>query len=118
MTQHRTSRRARHWSVGLLATTMLSGVAGQALAQAAATEAAQLEEVVVTAQKRSENLQDVPISIQALGSEKLDELQVSDVNDYVKFLPSVTAQTAAPGFSTFYMRGGLRRHAGQELDVV
>ena len=84
---------------------MLSGVAGQALAQAAATEAAQLEEVVVTAQKRSENLQDVPISIQALGSEKLDELQVSDVNDYVKFLPSVTAQTAAPGFSTFYMRG-------------
>ncbi len=101
MTRHRTPRRA---ALSLLATTMLSGVAGPALAQAA-NEAAQLEEVVVTAQKRSENLQDVPVSIQALGSAKLDQLQISDVNDYVKFLPSVTAQTAAPGFSTFYMRG-------------
>ncbi|HEX7946046.1 MAG TPA: TonB-dependent receptor [Phenylobacterium sp.] len=100
MTRHRMPRAA----LSLLATTMLSGIAGPALAQAA-NEAAQLEEVVVTAQKRSENLQDVPVSIQALGSAKLDQLQISDVNDYVKFLPSVTAQTAAPGFSTFYMRG-------------
>jgi len=92
----------RNWSLGLLATTMLTAVAGPALAQ---TAASQLEEIVVTAQKRSENLQDVPISIQALGTERLAQLQVSDVNDYVKFMPSVTAQTAAPGYSTFYMRG-------------
>jgi outer membrane receptor protein involved in Fe transport len=85
---------------------MLTGLSAPAWAQTAAAEsAATLDEVVVTAQKRSENLQDVPISIQALGSTKLDQLQISDVNDYVKFLPSVTAQTAAPGFSTFYMRG-------------
>ena len=101
MTRHRMPRRA---ALSLLATTMLSGIAGPALAQAA-NEAAQLEEVVVTAQKRSENLQDVPVSIQALGSAKLDQLQISDVNDYVKFLPSVTAQTSSPGFSAFYMRG-------------
>src|ERR1041384_5062692 len=82
MTDHRMPGRAARWSLGLLATTMLTAVAGPAFAQAA-TEAPQLEEVVVTAQKRSENLQDVPISIQALGSEKLDQLQVSDVNDYV-----------------------------------
>jgi len=88
----------------LLATTMLTAVAGPALAQAAA-EVVGLEEVVVTAQKRSENLQDVPISIQALGSERLDALQVSDTNDYVRFMPSVTAPTGAPGFSNFYMRG-------------
>jgi hypothetical protein len=100
MTHHRKTR----VGLSLLATTMLTGIAGPALAQAA-NEAAQLEEVVVTAQKRSENLQDVPVSIQALGSAKLDQLQISDVNDYVKFLPSVTAQTASPGFSTFYMRG-------------
>src|SRR5687767_4731207 len=83
----------------LLATTMLSGLAAPAFAQTA------LEEVVVTAQKLSENLQDVPISIQALGTEKLDELQVSDFADYVKFLPSVTIKSAGPGFSTVYMRG-------------
>jgi outer membrane receptor protein involved in Fe transport len=92
----------RNWSLGLLATTMLTAVAGPALAQ---TAAAQLEEIVVTAQKRSENLQDVPISIQALGSERLDSLQINDTVDYVKFMPSVTAPTGAPGFSNFYMRG-------------
>lgn len=102
--QNRAQDRATRWSMTLLATTMLTAVAGPALAQAAG-EAAQLDEVVVTAQKRSENLQDVPISIQALGSERLDALQVNDVNDYVKFMPSVTAPTGAPGFSNFYMRG-------------
>jgi outer membrane receptor protein involved in Fe transport len=81
---------------------MLTGFAAPALAQTGSTA---LEEIVVTAQKRSENLQDVPISIQALGTEKLDELQVSDIGDYVKFLPSVTIRSAAPGFTTIYMRG-------------
>ena len=80
-------RRGPAWTLGLLATTMLSGVAGSALAQTAGE--AQLEEVVVTAQKRSENLQDVPISIQALGSERLESLQVNDTTDYVRFMPSV-----------------------------
>jgi outer membrane receptor protein involved in Fe transport len=87
---------------------MLSGVSAPALAQTAAatpSEAIGLEEVVVTAQKRSENLQDVPISIQALGTERLEALQVSDTRDYVKFMPSVTAPTGAPGFSNYYMRG-------------
>ncbi|WP_374470635.1 TonB-dependent receptor [Phenylobacterium sp.] len=85
----------------LLATSMLTGLAAPALAQSGP----QLEEVVVTAQKRSENLQDVPVSVQALGAERLDELQVTDMADYARFLPNVTIQTAAPGFSTIYMRG-------------
>lgn len=102
MNDQRNFRRATRWSAGLLATTMLTGAAGSALAQ---TSSAELEEIVVTAQKRSENLQDVPISIQALGSERLESLQVNDTVDYVKFMPSVTAPTGAPGFSNFYMRG-------------
>ena len=102
MTQTRISRRGVRWSAGLLATTMLTGAAGSALAQ---TSSAELEEIVVTAQKRSENLQDVPISIQALGSDRLDSLQVNDTTDYVRFMPSVSAPTGAPGFSNFYMRG-------------
>lgn len=92
----------RDWTAGLLATTMLTAVAGPALAQSAD---AQLDEVVVTAQKRSENLQDVPISIQALGASRLESLQINDTTDYVRFMPSVTAPTGAPGFSNFYMRG-------------
>ncbi len=68
-------------------------------------ETATLEEVVVTAQKRTENLQDVPISIQAIGTAKLEELRIKSFDDYAKFLPSVSFQSAGPGFEHVYMRG-------------
>ena len=53
----------------------------------------------MTAQKRTENLQKVPISIQVLGTQQLEELNVTDFDDYVKFLPSVSFQSAGPGFA-------------------
>lgn len=68
-------------------------------------EAATLDTVTVTAQKRTENLQQVPISIQVLGNEKLEQLNITDFDDYVKYLPSVSYQTAGPGFAQIYMRG-------------
>jgi outer membrane receptor protein involved in Fe transport len=65
-----------------------------------------LGEVVVTAQKRGEeSIQDVPMSIQAIGAEKLEELNITKFDDYVKFLPSVSYQTFGPGFALVYMRG-------------
>jgi outer membrane receptor protein involved in Fe transport len=94
--------RGVRWSMALLTTTMLTAVATPALSQG---ESAQLEELVVTAQKRAENLQDVPVSITAFSTERLDQLQVSDMNDYIKFLPNVTLNTSAPGFAKIYMRG-------------
>jgi outer membrane receptor protein involved in Fe transport len=64
-----------------------------------------LEEVIVTAQKRVEDVQKVPISIQVLGGEKLGELQVANFIDYAKFIPSMTFQTLGPGQSQVYFRG-------------
>jgi iron complex outermembrane recepter protein len=64
-----------------------------------------LEEVIVTAQKRTESLQNVPLSITAIGTQKLDELHVQNFNDYIKYLPSVSYQTLGPGFAKIYMRG-------------
>jgi len=87
----------------LLASSMLTAVTAQA--QTTPSGAVALEEVVVTAQKRSENLQDVPVSIQAFGEAKLEELQVGNFTDYVKYLPSVSFQTTSPGFSNVYFRG-------------
>ena len=80
-------------------------LAGAGIAQAQQTEEAGLEEVVVSAQKRTESLQDVPLSIQAIGQEQLKELKVDDFGDYVKFLPNVSYQSFGPGFSRPYMRG-------------
>jgi iron complex outermembrane receptor protein len=67
--------------------------------------AATLDTITVTAQKRVENLQEVPISIQVLGTEQLKNLNVTDFDDYVKYLPSVSYQSAGPGFAQIYMRG-------------
>jgi outer membrane receptor protein involved in Fe transport len=62
-------------------------------------------EIIVTAQKRSENLQNVPISIQALGTKKLDELNISSFDDYAKVLPSVSFQSFGPGQTQLSFRG-------------
>src|SRR6266403_2043720 len=64
-----------------------------------------LAEVVVTAEKRAENLQDVPISITALDTKKLEELNLQHFTDYAQALPTVSFQTLEPGFSNLYMRG-------------
>jgi len=64
-----------------------------------------LTEIVITATKREENLQNVPISVQVLGTRKLDQLNISNFEQYTKQLPSVTFSTAQPGFTTVYMRG-------------
>lgn len=80
-------------------------LAGMGVAQAQNTENTGLEEVVVTATKREESLQSVPMSIQAIGNERLEQLGVSGFNDYVAYLPSVSFQTIAPGFARVFMRG-------------
>ncbi|MFO1466230.1 MAG: TonB-dependent receptor [Steroidobacteraceae bacterium] len=96
------------------ASAMLAG-AGVAQAQQAESGSV-LEEVVVTAQKRSEDLQKVPISLQVLGAEKLEEHQVSSFDDYAKLLPSVTFQSLGPSQAQLYFRGiasgGDGLHAG------
>ncbi len=87
----------------------LSGVVlvavGVAPAQAQDSEGPILEEVIVTAQKRTENLQDVAVSVQVLGNQKLRELNLTNFADYVEFLPSVSFQSERPGVSQVYMRG-------------
>src|ERR1700679_1199839 len=55
-----------------------------------------LAEIVVTAQKREERLQDVPMSLLALGTETLDQHQVNSFDDYTKLLPSVSFQSYGP----------------------
>jgi iron complex outermembrane recepter protein len=64
-----------------------------------------LAEVIITAEKRSENLQDVPISVSALDSTKLDQLNIQHFTDYAQALPEVSFQTLQPGFARTFMRG-------------
>jgi len=72
---------------------------------AATAESGAISEVIVTAQRRVENAQDVPITIQALTSEALAQLKVTTFDDFVKYLPNVTQGSYGPGQGIIYMRG-------------
>jgi iron complex outermembrane receptor protein len=65
----------------------------------------QIQEIIVTAQRRSENIQNVPIAIQALTGESLGQLNVTNFDDLVRYLPNVTSSSAGPGQSQIFMRG-------------
>ncbi|MDG1813284.1 MAG: TonB-dependent receptor plug domain-containing protein, partial [Porticoccaceae bacterium] len=66
---------------------------------------AELEEVIVTATKRAENMQDVPIAISALGGDSLKELNVQTFDEYVQYLPNVVSAGIGPGAREVYIRG-------------
>lgn len=65
----------------------------------------EIQAITVTAQRRTENLQNVPITIQALTAETLTQLNVQTFDDFVKYLPNVTAASNGPGQGNIYMRG-------------
>ena len=64
-----------------------------------------IAEITVTAQRRIENIQDVPISIQALTGETLQQLNISTFDDYIRYLPNVTSASNGPGQNEVFMRG-------------
>src|SRR4028119_1364199 len=87
--------------------TNATNVTGETPQEQAAQDGQTVDEteIVVTAQKREENLQDVPVSVQAIGTRRLDQLNISNFEDYTKQLPSVSFQTSSPGSTVVYMRG-------------
>ncbi|MFZ5704176.1 MAG: TonB-dependent receptor [Pseudomonadota bacterium] len=86
----------------VMATTALTPAFAQSAPESAVTDDG---EIIVTAQKRSENLQDVPVQITALGTATLERYNVSSFQDYQKLLTSVSFQSYQPGSTTVYFRG-------------
>ena len=112
-----------------LASAISAILAGTPAAHAATEpESGVLEEVVVTAQKQTENLQDVPISIEVFDNKRLEQLHVVSLDDYVKYSPSIAYSRAEgqggngqPGTSHIYMRGVVsganENHSGSQPSV-
>ncbi|MDA0339314.1 MAG: TonB-dependent receptor plug domain-containing protein, partial [Proteobacteria bacterium] len=71
----------------------------------AASSYAEIEEVTVTATKRTASTQDIPVAVQAMNNETLNQLGVSNFSDYLVQLPGVTAGGGGPGQNTIYIRG-------------
>ena len=92
---------------------ILGAHAAAALAQKADTtetssgteQTTAISEVIVTAQRRVESSQDVPITLQALTGQNIQELNITTLDDFVKYLPNVTVAGNGPGQGEIYMRG-------------
>ncbi len=81
------------------------GMSAAAFAAPAEPESEALGEIVVTAQRRSESMQNVPISMQAFTGKTIAELNVATFDDYIKYLPNVTSANNGPGQNEIFMRG-------------
>ncbi len=75
--------------------------------QAAETQptASALQEIVVTAQKRTEKLHDVPMGVTAVTTDQLDKLRVTDFQDLQAMVPALSVQEVQPGFTRLTLRG-------------
>jgi iron complex outermembrane receptor protein len=65
----------------------------------------ELSEVIVTANRREEDLQDVPITLQVLTGDVLARLNATTFDDFVSYLPGVTGHGVGPGQNNIYVRG-------------
>lgn len=88
------------------------GAAGPFFSRAsAAADAAQpadgdaLTTIIVTAEKRSEPLKDVPMSVTALSGDSLDALQARDFSDYAALVPGLSITSSQPGLTRLTLRG-------------
>ncbi|MGB0921544.1 MAG: TonB-dependent receptor [Alphaproteobacteria bacterium] len=84
----------------------------------------QLDEIIVTAQKRAEDVQDVPLSVTAIGGEELKEKNMADLNTVAAYAPNLSV-LATPTFNFIYMRGvgsdynrGFEQSVGIIIDEV
>jgi iron complex outermembrane receptor protein len=84
---------------------VLSVITASLAAGTAPTAMAQLEEVIVTATKRSASMQDIPVSVSALTEGTLDDFGIANFANYLTQMPGVTAGGAGPGQNTIYIRG-------------
>ena len=99
------ARRASHLPLRLAIAAALSNAALWPGVPALAASADTLGEIIVTARKREENLQDVPLSVNVYSKKDLENLAISQFEDYATLTPSMSFVSAGPGTQTLVMRG-------------
>lgn len=88
-----------------LANAVATAVISSAISPVAYAQLLELEEVVVTATKRSESVQDVPLAITALSGDFTAKVNLNDVKDIVSFTPGVTGNSQDSFIDAISVRG-------------
>lgn len=96
---------ARTARVAALTSVAAAALAGTAMAQTTAADDTDANEIVVTATKRSQTLQDVPFSVSALSAEDLRKSNATTLEDVSRQVAGLTIQNLGPGQSQVAIRG-------------
>jgi len=110
----------------LCATLLLAAAASAVAQESVETKGRVIEEVVVTAQKTEQSLQDVPVSVTAIGGDFIKEAGLTDLVDIVQYAPNVQFYESGSLFASFNIRGfatpplglGLEPSVGLVIDDV
>jgi iron complex outermembrane receptor protein len=96
------------------------GVSSTAIAQTteAPKQVRAIETIEVTATKRTESIQEVPVTVSALSGDALENLGVDNFQDYVEFLPNVVFQGTGPGQNEIYIRGAATSQTNIAVSTV
>jgi iron complex outermembrane receptor protein len=93
-------------SVAAVCLSLSGGVLPRvALAQQSRSDSSQLEEIVVTAEKRESTVQTTPISLTAVSGADIQDRGLTDLGNLVQSVPGVSIRTSGPGMGEFEMRG-------------
>ena len=101
-----------------LSCAIVAALASTSLAAQDTGAPAKLETIEVTATKRSESIQDVPVAVSALDGKALENLGIDNFQDYVEFLPNVVFQGTGPGQNEIYIRGAATTQSSITLSSV
>ncbi|GEA04534.1 TonB-dependent receptor [Alteromonas sp. KUL17] len=101
-----------------LSCAIIAALASTSLAAQETKAPAKLETIEVTATKRSESIQDVPVAVTALNGKALENLGIDNFQDYVEFLPNVVFQGTGPGQNEIYIRGAATTQSNIMLSSV
>lgn len=88
-----------------ISAALASAASAAAFAADEDTQNVGISEVVVTAQRREQSIQDVPITVQAITGDQLKQLNVVSFNDLLKYTPNVTFSGNGPGTGNIFIRG-------------
>lgn len=98
------------------------GSGGLAQAQSTAPQAdaapVRSDEIIVTAQRRDQSIQDVPFTLQAFSTDTLSKLNITTFSDLLKYTPNVTFANNGPGNGGVFLRGLSGGFAGQQSSAT
>ncbi len=100
---------------------VISAVAAGAATSVAAQsgiEPPSIEEIVVTATKRSESMQDIPLSVNAITGGEMQALGIDNFDDYVQYLSNVVFSGRGPGRSEVFMRGAASEQSALTVSSI